>query len=151
MRNLVHVTLGGSRGCGPWGPSQVCQTDTSYENVHKLVCTNGEAASLIWKEWYFVNNVHIWSRNRVSLLHISGYEIACLFVLLRNCSLLLFASYNPISPLGGKNCNQLMQGEALEVTQEVSHTIDWDILPFSLQLCLPRCAVHVINHRALSK
>lgn len=62
------------------------------------------------------------------LLHITGYETVCLFVLPRYCFLLLFASHNAVLPLGGKNCDQLMERELLEVNTKVSHSIDRDIL-----------------------
>lgn len=52
------------------------------------------------------------------MLHRSGNELVCLFVLLKNGFLLLFASYNALLPLGGKDCNQLMQMELWRSTQK---------------------------------
>lgn len=65
------------------------------------------------------------------MLHISTYDILCIFLLLRNCSL----SYclPPVLhhlPLGREELQSINAGRALEVNTEVSFTIDWEVLPF---------------------
>lgn len=143
------MSLQGIRACGPWGPSQVCEIGKLYGHVQSSEHKHEE--SRVGKDEIFGHKVKssFESSNLAGLgtpsLHISGYEIVCLFVSLSNCSLLLFASYNAIFPLGGRNGNQLMQRETFG-GQDKSVSHHWLRLSgLSLQLCLPRCTVLVIN------
>lgn len=110
----------------------MCETGKLYGHVRRAVNANTRRAeSRVGKGEIFGHKVKssFESSNLAGLgtplLHISGYEIVCLFVSLSNCSPLLFASYNAVFPLGGRNGNQLMQRErALEVKTKVPHTIN---------------------------